>query len=160
MLHHRTVCWDHCTAAWILRTTCILMYCSQRATHRKEQERECAFINQRRSGNVGFWTLCTWQWYSSFYEQIFPIYIGILLIWYIALLMHRSSFRYVPVTSSKHIRKYFQIITCFCQNAFITIAFCSFEHGAIKAHSMSCNQQVNASLKATRTSYIQAYIHL
>ena len=48
MFCHRPVYWDDCTVVWKLRTT----WCSQRAARRKEQYREFALINHRRSSNL------------------------------------------------------------------------------------------------------------
>jgi len=34
-----------------------LLWCSRKATHREEQDRVFALVNQRRSSNLGFWIL-------------------------------------------------------------------------------------------------------
>jgi len=57
MLRHRAVYGDNCGVVWTLRTT----WCSRRAAHPKEEYREFALINQRRSSNLGFRTLTKLQ---------------------------------------------------------------------------------------------------
>jgi len=54
VLCHRLVYWDDCKVIWILRTT----WCSRRAAHRNEQQREFVLINHRQSSNLDFRTLC------------------------------------------------------------------------------------------------------
>jgi len=57
ILRHRAVYGDNCGVVWVLHTS----WCSQRAAHPKEEYREFALINQRRSGNLGFRNLSKLQ---------------------------------------------------------------------------------------------------
>jgi len=57
MLRHRAVYGDNYGVVCVLPTTC----CSRRAAHPKEEYREFALINQRRSSNLGFRTLAKLQ---------------------------------------------------------------------------------------------------
>jgi len=57
VLRHRAVYGDSCGVVWILHTA----WYSRKAAHPKEEYREIALMNQRRSSNLGFRNLAKLQ---------------------------------------------------------------------------------------------------
>jgi len=65
MLQHRALYGDNCGVVWVLRTT----WCSRMAAYPKEDYREFALINQRRSSNLGIQN-CKMHWSIASLQRI------------------------------------------------------------------------------------------